>query len=186
MSLYDKPSVGHVMPSLANTFINGSKFQKISLLLLGYLLLINSINIFPELSYLFSKDSLETPSFIVSQVTSIGLLVIIAAHILGLIPSKWPLYIVSGFSIIQVMANIFAKPTTTTFTYVENFTYLEHLNIFKWFGGLDGLPFSILFYLGFNVRDLAIENQRLVWIVSSIVSFSICSMIIYFSRKSNK
>jgi len=185
MSLYNKPSIGHVTPKVAISFINGSKFQKISLLLLGYLVLINLINIVPTLGGLFTKDALEYPPSIVSRVTSIALLGIIAAYALGRIPSKWPLYLVVVFSIFQLAACISAKAVTTTFTYVENFTHLEHLDIFAWFGGLDGLPLWILFYFGFKVSDLAIESQRLVWIANSIVPLSICSMMIYFSRKSN-
>ena len=185
MSLYDKPSTGHVTPKVAISFINGTKFQKISLLLLGYLVLINLINIVPTLGGLFTKDALEYPSSIVTNVTSIGLIGIIAAYALGRIPSKWPLYIVAVFSIFRVAANISAKAVTTTFTDVENFTYLEYLNIFMWLGELDGIPLRILFDLGFKVSDLPIESQRLVWIANSIVPLSICSMMIYFSRKSN-
>ena len=183
MSLYDKPPTTRVVPKIAIAYINASKFQKISLLLLSYLVLINLIAIAPTLEYIFTEETLKHPSTAVYYVTSIGLIGILAAYAIGLIRSKFPLYLVALFSAAGVAAHIFSKVVTTS--NVENFSYLEVPDIFAWLGVLDGLPIWTIFYFGFKVGDLALESQRLVYIANSLTTFFICGLLIYFGRKPN-
>ncbi len=185
MSLYDKPSINEGTPKIARSVLSGGKYGKTALLLLGYLVLIKLINIVPTLGNLFSEVSLKYPSLIFSRLTSIVLIGIATAFALRLIRAEWPLFLVAFFSAIRLVATISAETVTTTFTYVENRTYLKSPDIFNWFGSLDGVPFRILFYFGFNVRDLTIESQRMVGIVNSIIPLFICGLLIYLGRKSN-
>ena len=184
MSLYDKPSISDGTPKIAMAVFSGGNFGKTALLLLGYLVLIKLINIVPTLGNLFSEVSLKNPSFIVSRLTSILLIGIATAFALRLIRAEWPLFVVAIFSAIRLAATISAQAVTTTFTSIENFSYLKYLDLFMWFGELDGLPFRILFHFGFKVRDLAVEIQRMVVIVNSIVPLFICGLLIYLGRKS--
>ena len=184
MSLYDKPSSGKVSSKIAITFVSGSKFQISELLLLGYLVLTTLVDNIPTLGYIFSEnDPLKYPPIIVSTVTSIGLAVILSAFGFGLIRAKWPLYLVAVFSVISITNLLSAEAVTTTYSHVENYSYLQSLDMFHWFGNLDSLPLNTLIYLGISYRDLAIEGQRLVLLTNASAPLLLFGLWLYFQKE---
>lgn len=175
MSLYEnKLNSRAKFPPMA-----AKKFPIILVLLVVYISIITIINNGSFLAFMLGKNNLSSDS-VVNAVTGIVLSLILLAFSFGFIRNIWPPVLVSIFSFIDLAQYITAEVVTTDHMYSENYTYLKYNEIFKWFGGVTGVPYKFIALAGMKFRDIAIDNQRIIHICGVAITLIVCCLLLYF------
>lgn len=181
MSLYDTPSNERGASKTLTTAFGGGGNGVGVLLLLGYLFLINLIEI--VLDPIVIGGFWEDPPSIVSWIISVGLLLILAAYAFGKVSANWPILLVAVLSLLRAIAFFFAKSETVALSSGGKITFFKLFDINQWIGSLCAFPTSLLYQFGFLKNSMPELNLRMYWVANYAVVFLICLVLLYFRRK---